>query len=129
MIEDYKQNGLDVFTFFKSEHSKTVTLDCDNTALYQNSTAGIVFETNISKILPFYCKYNHRSPKILDFGKIEEENQNKSCPLNFTYIPNLPDPCIKSLEIGGTFEETESFCKYEGGEIVDLSTSESILTR
>ena len=98
-----------------------------NSALYFNASAGVVFEEQKSELLPFYCKYGHENPKILDFVKIEEENRNKSCPLNFTFFPDLPDPCVKSF--GGTVEDAEAACNFYGGEIVDLSTPDSVLKR
>jgi hypothetical protein len=124
LAESYKQNGLTVFTF-----NKDVTFFCEDSALYHNSTAGVVFEAKTSKQLPFYCKYSHKKLKTLDFAKIVEENRNKSCPLNFTYVPALPDPCVKSLKIGGSVEETKRFCEFQGGKIVDLSSPDSVIKR
>jgi hypothetical protein len=130
LAEFHKKNGLMVFNFQKNlQTSSNVTLKCDNSALYHNSTAGVVFEAEISKQLPFFCKYSHKKLRNLDFAKIVEENRNKSCPLNFTFVPDLPDPCVKSIKVGGTVEETAGFCEFEGGEIVDLSTPDSVFKR
>jgi hypothetical protein len=126
----FKQNGLYIFTFHKTlRSSSNVTLNCDDSALYINSTAGVVIEAEISKQLPFFCKYSHKKLETLDFTKIVEENRNKSCPQNSTFVPDLPDPCVKPLELGGSVEDAERHCEIEGGKIMDFSTPDSVFKR
>jgi hypothetical protein len=130
LAEFHQKKGLKVFNFQKNlQSSSNVTLKCDNSALYHNSTAGVVFEAEISKQLPFFCKYSHKKLETLDFTKIVEENRNKSCPQNSTFVPDLPDPCVKPLELGGSVEDAERHCEIEGGKIMDFSTPDSVFKR
>ena len=125
ILENNEKIGLNAFSFSDYFHFDNGT--CLNSALYFNASAGVVLVEQKSELLPFYCKYGHENPNTFDFVKIEEENRNKSCPMNFTFVPDLPDPCVKSL--GGTVEEAEAACNFYGGEIIDLSTPHSVLKR